>query len=85
MIVLLSHIFIQVSMGFLPIGGSTTLFPGKFVSYPRGIAQITGRDIQAYPEQDQKCEPGTRLSTIAMSRGGTSSTPCRGARGSPRI
>ena len=32
----------QVSMGFLPIGGSTPLFPVQSASYPQGIAKITG-------------------------------------------
>src|SRR6266702_8101226 len=75
----------QVSMGFLPIGGSAALFPDQSASYPRRIAQITGRDIQAYPEGDQQRERGARVSTFAVSRGGQSSTPGRGARGSSRV
>ena len=75
MIVILSQAFTQVSMGFLPTRGSTILFPRQPASRPRGIAEIAGRDIQAYPERDQQRKPGARLSTFAMSRGCPSSPP----------
>ena len=70
-----SHTFTKVSMGFLPIGGFTVMFPCQLASYPRGIAEIAGRDIQAYSERDQQCKLGARVSTFAMSHGCTSSTP----------
>ena len=32
----------QVPLGFLPIRGSTSLFPNQSARYPRGIAEVTG-------------------------------------------
>jgi hypothetical protein len=53
MIIQFSYTVKQVSMGFLPTGGSATLFPEQSASYPAGIAKIPGRDVPAYPEGDQ--------------------------------
>ena len=62
-------------MGFLPIRSSAPLFPHKSPQYSRGIAQVTGRDVQAHPEGDKQCESGTRIPTFAMSFGGESPAP----------
>ena len=50
------------------------MFSRQPASYPRGIAEIAGRDIQTYPKRDQQCKLGARVSTFAMSHGGQSST-----------
>ncbi|KAH9012854.1 hypothetical protein EDB83DRAFT_323861 [Lactarius deliciosus] len=41
-------------MFVLSIRSSAALFPDQSASYPRGITQITRRDIQAYPEGDPR-------------------------------
>ena len=41
-VIALSNYFTQVSVGFLPIGGSAVLFPGQSASCHRRIAEIAG-------------------------------------------
>ena len=74
----------QVSVGVLPIGRSTGLFPIKCAAYHGGVAGQLRRDLRVNASGDQKAEPRTCSSNVAMSRGSRSPPSSRGTSRSSR-
>jgi len=74
----------QVSVGVLPIGSSTGLFPIECAAYHKGVARQLRRDLRADASGDQKAKPRTCSSNVAMSHGGRSPPSSRGTGRSPR-
>ena len=75
----------QVSVGILPIGCSTRLFPIKCAAYHGGVARHLRRDLRADAEGDQKAERRSCSSNVAMSCGSCSPPSSCGTGGSPRV
>ena len=75
----------QVSVGVLPIGSHTGLFPIKCAAYYWRVARHLRRDLRADAEGDQKAEPGSCSSNVAMSCGSCSPPSSCGTGGGPRI
>ena len=80
-----SYEITQVSVGIVPIGCSTGLFPIECAAYHGGATRQLGRDLRANAEGDQKAEPGPCSSNVAMSCGSCSSPSSRGTGGSSRV
>jgi hypothetical protein len=73
-----SYRMTQVSVGILPIGSSTGLFPIECAAYHGGVTWELGRDLRADTAGDQKAERGSRSSNVTMSGGSCSpSSSCR--------
>ena len=75
----------QVSVGIVPIGCSTGLFPIESAAYHGGAARQLGRDLLADTEGDQKAELRPCSSNVAMSGGGCSPPSSCGTGRSPRF
>ena len=84
MAIIHSYEIVQVSVGIVPIGCSTGLFPIKCAAYHGGIARQLGRDLLTDAEGDQKAEPGPCSSNVAMSGGGCSPPSSGGTGRTPR-
>jgi len=75
----------QVSVGILPIGCSTGLFPIECAAYHGGVARQLGRDLRADTEGDQKAKRRSCSSNVEMSCGSCSPPPSGGTGGSPCV
>jgi len=75
----------QVSLGILPIGCSTGLFPIECAAYHGGVARQLGRDLLADTAGDQKAERRSCPSNVAMSCGSYSPPSSGGTGRSPRV
>ena len=82
--IIYSYEMTQVSVGVLPIGCSTRLFPIECAAYHGGVALQLGRDLRADAEGDQKAEPGSCSSDVAMSCDSCSPPSNGRTGGSPR-
>jgi len=80
-----SYEMTQVSVGIVPIGYSTGLFPIECAAYHGGVARQLGRDLLADTEGDQKAERRSRSSNVAMSCGSCSPPSSCGTGGSSRV
>ena len=80
-----SYVMTQVSLGIVPIGRFTGLFPIECAAYDGGATWQLGRDLRADTEGDQKAERGSCSSNVAMSGGGCSPSSSRGTGGSPCV
>ena len=80
-----SYRMAQVSLGILPTGSPTALFPTECSSHPRRVAGKPRRDLRAYTKGDQKVEQSTCLSNAAVSSSSCSTPSSRRTGRNPRV